>query len=57
MFISKTALPRRTFLRGVGVTIALPFLESMIPAATAWSQSTSRPRTRLGCIYFRTAPS
>ena len=52
MFISKTALPRRTFLRGVGVTIALPFLESMIPAATAWSQSTSRPRTRLGCIYF-----
>ncbi len=52
MFISKTALPRRTFLRGVGVTIALPVLESMIPAATAWSQSASRPRTRLGCIYF-----
>ena len=52
MFISKTALPRRTFLRGVGVTIALPFLESMIPAATAWSQSVGRPRTRLGCIYF-----
>ena len=52
MFISKTALPRRTFLRGVGATIALPFLESMIPAATAWSQSAGRPRTRLGCIYF-----
>ncbi|MGH9145305.1 MAG: DUF1552 domain-containing protein, partial [Vicinamibacterales bacterium] len=52
MFISKTALPRRTFLRGMGVTIALPFLESMFPAATAWSQSAGRPRTRLGCIYF-----
>ena len=52
MFIPKTALPRRTFLRGLGVTIALPFLESMIPAATAWSQSVGRPRTRLGCIYF-----
>jgi Protein of unknown function (DUF1552) len=52
MFISKTALPRRTFLRGVGVTIALPFLESMVPAATAFGQSAARPRTRLGCIYF-----
>jgi hypothetical protein len=52
MFISKTALPRRTFLRGVGVTIALPFLESMVPAATAFGQSAARPQTRLGCIYF-----
>jgi hypothetical protein len=52
MFISKTALPRRTFLRGLGATIALPFLDSMIPAATALSQSAGRPRTRLGCIYF-----
>jgi hypothetical protein len=52
MFISKTALPRRTFLRGVGVTIALPFLESMVPAATAFGQAAARPQTRLGCIYF-----
>jgi hypothetical protein len=52
MFISKTALPRRTFLRGLGATIALPFLDSMIPAATALIQSAGRPRTRLGCIYF-----
>jgi hypothetical protein len=52
MFITKMALPRRTFLRGIGVTVALPFLESMVPAATAWSQSAARPRTRLGCIYF-----
>jgi hypothetical protein len=52
MFISKTALPRRTFLRGMGATIALPFLESMIPAGTSFAQSAARPRTRLGCIYF-----
>ncbi|HEY7449465.1 MAG TPA: DUF1552 domain-containing protein, partial [Vicinamibacterales bacterium] len=52
MFLSKTALPRRTFLRGMGATIALPFLESMIPAGTSFAQSAARPRTRLGCIYF-----
>ncbi|HEY7441568.1 MAG TPA: DUF1552 domain-containing protein [Vicinamibacterales bacterium] len=52
MFISKTALPRRTFLRGMGATIALPFLESMIPAGTSLAQSAALPRTRLGCIYF-----
>jgi hypothetical protein len=51
-FITKTHLSRRTFLHGVGVTMALPLLESMIPAATAFGQSAARPRTRLGCIYF-----
>ena len=35
MFITKKFLPRRTFLRGMGVTLALPLLDSMIPAATA----------------------
>ena len=35
MFITKKHLPRRTFLRGMGVTLALPLLDSMIPAATA----------------------
>src|SRR5205823_2970627 len=34
MFISKKHLPRRTFLRGVGVTLALPLLDSMVPAQT-----------------------
>ena len=32
MFITRKYIPRRTFLRGAGVTLALPFLESMIPA-------------------------
>jgi hypothetical protein len=38
MFIKKLALPRRTFLRGVGATVALPLLDAMVPAmkAGAW---------------------
>jgi hypothetical protein len=51
-FITKTHLSRRTFLHGVGVTMALPLLESMIPAATAFGQTVATPRTRLGAIYF-----
>jgi hypothetical protein len=51
-FITKTHLSRRTFLHGVGVTMALPLLESMIPAATAFGQTAARPSTRLGAIYF-----
>jgi hypothetical protein len=51
-FITKAHLSRRTFLQGVGVTLSLPLLDSMIPAATALAQTPARPRTRLGCIYF-----
>jgi len=51
-FITKKHLSRRTFLHGVGVTLSLPLLESMIPAATVLGQTAARPRTRLGCIYF-----
>ena len=51
-FISKAHLSRRTFLRGAGVTLALPLLESMIPAATLLGQTAAKPRTRLGAIYF-----
>jgi hypothetical protein len=36
----------------MGVTVALPLLDSMVPAATALSQTAARPRTRLGAIYF-----
>jgi Protein of unknown function (DUF1552) len=42
MIITKLALPRRTFLRGMGATVALPFLDAMVPALTA--QSTGVPR-------------
>ena len=51
MFISKMALPRRTFLRGMGVTIALPLLDSMMPAMSALARSPARPVKRLGFVY------
>jgi hypothetical protein len=51
-FITKAHLSRRTFLRGAGVTLALPLLESMIPAATLLGQTAAKTRTRFGAIYF-----
>jgi hypothetical protein len=49
MFIKRQHLSRRTFLRGAGATLALPFLESMIPALTARAATNSG--TRLGFVY------
>src|SRR2546426_6526550 len=51
MFITKKHLSRRTFLHGAGVTVALPFLESMLPAQTHLRNTAASPKTRLGCIY------
>jgi hypothetical protein len=51
MFITRSHLSRRTFLRGAGVTLALPFLDSMVGAQTPLKGSAAGPRTRLGCIY------
>jgi hypothetical protein len=52
-FITKKHLSRRTFLTGAGVTIALPFLESMIPAATPLRQTAAgKTKTRFGAIYI-----
>ena len=51
-FITKKHLSRRTFLRGAGVTMALPFLESMVPAATPLAQTAAKSKTRFGAIYF-----
>jgi len=53
MFISKKHLSRRTLLRGAGTAVALPLLESMIPASTALAQTAAVPKMpRLGCIYI-----
>lgn len=52
MFITKKHLSRRTVLRGAGAAIALPLLDSMIPASTALAQTAAAPKTRLGCIYI-----
>ena len=51
MFVTKKHLPRRTFLRGVGVGLALPLLDSMIPARTLLAQTSARPLPRLGFVY------
>jgi hypothetical protein len=52
MFITRKHISRRTFLRGAGVSVALPFLNSMIPAATALAQTAASPKLRMGFIYF-----
>jgi hypothetical protein len=48
MIITKMTLPRRTFLRGMGATLALPFLDAMTPALSA---AGARPAPRLGFFY------
>jgi hypothetical protein len=52
MFLTRKHLSRRTVLKGAGATIALPLLDAMIPAGTAWAQTAAAPATRLGFIYF-----
>jgi hypothetical protein len=51
MFVTKRALPRRTFLRGAGAALALPLLDAMVPAATALAQTPARPTLRFGAMY------
>ena len=52
MFVTKRALSRRTILRGMGTTLALPFLDSMLPAVSALAQSPANPPQRFGAVYF-----
>lgn len=52
MFITKKHVSRRAVLQGAGVTIALPLLDAMIPAATALAQTAAAPAPRLGFVYF-----
>jgi len=51
MFVTKMSLPRRTFLRGVGATLALPLLDAMVPAATVLAQTPAKPLQRFGAAY------
>ena len=50
MFISKKFVSRRTMLKGAGVSLALPFLDSMVPAQTPLAKTAARPRTRFCAI-------
>ena len=52
MIITKKALPRRTFLKGVHATLALPLLDAMIPAATALARTPAQPVRRLGFVFI-----
>ena len=52
MFVTKKSLDRRTVLRGIGTTLALPFLDAMVPAFTPLAKAAARPSTRFGAIYF-----
>jgi len=52
MILTKKALPRRTFLKGVGATLSLPLLDAMVPAATALAKTPAKPVRRLGYVFM-----
>ena len=52
MIITRMALPRRTFLRGLGTTLALPLLDAMFPAMSAFAASPASKVRRLGYVYI-----
>ncbi len=52
MFLTKKHLSRRTVLKGAGVSLALPLLDAMIPAATALAQTAAAPKMRMGFFYI-----
>jgi hypothetical protein len=52
IFLTKKHLSRRTFLRGGSVALALPFLDAMVPAATALADTAAAPKTRAGFFYI-----
>jgi hypothetical protein len=52
MFLTKKHLSRRTFLRGAGVAVGLPFLDAMVPAWTALAQTAASPKPRMGFMYL-----
>jgi hypothetical protein len=52
MIITKKALPRRTVLRGMGATVALPLLDAMVPSMTAFARTPAAPVRRLGFVYM-----
>ena len=52
MIITKKALPRRTFLRGMGAALSLPLLDAMVPALTAEAATAANPVRRLTFVYI-----
>jgi hypothetical protein len=52
MFLTKKAIPRRTVLKAARAALALPLLDAMIPAVTAWAQTPAKPIARLGFVFI-----
>src|SRR5262245_34029089 len=52
MFITKKHISRRTVLKGAGVSLALPLLDAMVPAATALAQTAAAPKLRTAFFYL-----
>jgi hypothetical protein len=51
MFVTKMSLSRRSVLRGIGATVALPFLDAMVPALTAQVKTAANPVRRFGTVF------
>jgi hypothetical protein len=51
MIVIKNSIDRRTVLRGLGVTVALPLLDAMVPALTAFQKTAAKPVNRFGAVY------
>ncbi|MFO7325806.1 MAG: DUF1552 domain-containing protein [Pseudomonadota bacterium] len=51
-FLTKKHISRRTTLKGLGVSLALPFLDAMVPAGTALAKTAASPKTRVGFFYI-----
>jgi hypothetical protein len=52
MFLTKRSIPRRTFVRGLGVGVALPLIDAMVPALTQPAQTAAKPQLRMGFVYI-----
>ncbi|MBC9889575.1 MAG: DUF1552 domain-containing protein, partial [Opitutae bacterium] len=51
-YITKKSIPRRSFIKGVGTTLALPLLNAMVPAATALAKTPGNSVRRLGYVFM-----
>ena len=52
MFLTKKAISRRTLLKSAQAALALPLLDAMIPASTAWAKTPAKPVARLGFVFI-----
>ena len=52
MIVTRRSIPRRTFVRGLGVGVALPLLDAMVPALTQAAQTAAKPQLRAGFVYI-----